>query len=91
MHDDRTRVIAHVHKNKATALKAIEEVREVGGSDITVTGNIVSYNGVVLYFVGVDDVFTELANISVDAVRYHNVEPNERVETFLLDRMNSSV
>ena len=50
--------------------------------------NTVSYNGVVLRFVGLGDVVAKLAGISLDSVKYHDVEPDEATELFLMGRMN---
>lgn len=81
-------IIAHIYENTEAATNAINEIPRNIGATVNKNENTVSYNGVVLCFVGLGDVVRKLAGTKLDSVKYHGVEPDEATELFLLGRMN---
>lgn len=82
--------ILHIYETVEAAKQAFNELRNQDeiGAKFNTNEVSVSYSGVVLHFAGLDQIQQKFEGIKLDGISYHEVEPAEDLEQFLMGRMN---
>jgi hypothetical protein len=82
--------ILHIYQDKTAARNAFNELRKLGeiGANFNINEVSVSYDDVVLHFAGLEQIQRQFSGVKLDSVKYHEVEPAEEIEQFLMWRMN---